>query len=97
MLAGGEVGVVSVEVRQTQGVDVGATDDDDERLIGGLGYVTVRIPGGAQPGEVQVELNGGSESFIAYADRTVQRGEQVVVIGRRPGRGVVVTQIEGWS
>lgn len=59
---------------------------DPDHLVGEVGYVTTRIRGGDQPGEIQVALSGHSESFIAYADDPVEQGQQVLIIGRRPGR-----------
>jgi predicted RNA-binding protein YlqC (UPF0109 family) len=64
---------------------------DEGRVIGQQGFVTTRIPGGERPGEVQISLRGGNESFIAYATERVDRGERILVIGRRPGRAVDVT------
>jgi hypothetical protein len=64
--------------------------DDGDRIVGALGFVTIRIPGGQTPGEAQVELRGASESFIAYAADPILAGEQVLVVGRRPGRIVDV-------
>jgi hypothetical protein len=63
---------------------------DGDQLVGSLGFVTIRLPGGPRPGEVQLQLRGGSESFIAYATDPIQAGEQVLVVGRRPGRVVDV-------
>ena len=67
---------------------------DGQGLIGSLGYITVRIGGGTRAGEVQLAFQGGSECFIAYADDPIDRGEQVVVVDRRPGRAVVVTRFD---
>ena len=64
---------------------------DEGRVIGEQGFVTTRIPGGDRPGEVQIPLRGGSESFIAYATEPIARGQRVLVLGRRPGRAVDVT------
>jgi hypothetical protein len=66
-------------------------DTDEGRVIGEQGFVTTRIPGGEHPGEVQIHFRGGSESFIAYGTEEIGRGQQILVVGRRPGRGVDVT------
>jgi hypothetical protein len=66
-------------------------DPNEGRVIGEQGFVTTRIPGGDAPGEVQIPLRGGSESFIAYATEHIGQGQRVLVIGRRPGRAVDVT------
>jgi membrane protein implicated in regulation of membrane protease activity len=78
-------------------IEVGlrVTDQDDDEIIGGVGYVTTRIDGSGHAGEVQVGLRGGSESFIAYATETIERGQQVMVVGRRPGRGLDVIALAG--
>jgi membrane protein implicated in regulation of membrane protease activity len=62
------------------------SDPDPENLVGETGVVITRIRGGNQPGEVRIAMRGGSESFIAYGDEPIERGQQVLVIGRRPGR-----------
>ncbi len=64
---------------------------DEGRVIGEQGFVTTRIPGGDRPGEVQIPLRGGSESFIAYATEHIGEGQRVLIVGRRPGRAVDVT------
>jgi hypothetical protein len=70
-------------------------DEDGENIIGGVGHVTTRVGGGEHAGEVQIGLRGGSESFIAYATEAIERGQQVLVVGRRPGRGVDVVGLAG--
>jgi membrane protein implicated in regulation of membrane protease activity len=66
------------------------TDSDPENLVGEVGVVTTRIRGGDRPGEVRIPMQGGSESFIAYGDGPIERGQQVLVVARRPGRAVDV-------
>jgi membrane protein implicated in regulation of membrane protease activity len=66
------------------------SDIDGDRLVGSLGIVTIRVPGGRRAGEVQLQLRGASESFIAYGVDPIPAGEQVLVVGRRPGRIVDV-------
>jgi hypothetical protein len=68
---------------------------EEGRVVGEQGFVTTRIPGGEHPGEVQIAFRGGAESFIAYGTEEIDRGERVLVIGRRPGRGVDVTVFSG--
>jgi len=67
---------------------------DYDHLIGQLGYVTTRIGGPDTPGEVQVRFRGASEAFIAYGREAIDRGVQVLVVGRRPGRVVEVTAFD---
>jgi hypothetical protein len=76
-------------------VEQRVTDQDGDDIIGGVGYVTTRVGGGSHAGEVQIGLRGGSESFIAYATEPIERGQQVLVVGRRPGRGVDVMALAG--
>jgi len=64
---------------------------DEDQLIGELGFVTTRIAGSDRPGEVQINFRGGSETFIAYGDEAIERGEKILVVGRRPGRALEVT------
>jgi hypothetical protein len=68
---------------------------DPEAIVGEVAVVTTRILGKDRPGEVQLSFKGGSESFIAYADEVVERGQQVLIIGRRPGRAVEVIYFAG--
>jgi membrane protein implicated in regulation of membrane protease activity len=68
---------------------------DPEQLVGEVAYVTTRIKGPNQPGEVHVVRRGGSESFIAYGDEPIERGQQVLIVGRRPGRAVDVIFFAG--
>jgi membrane protein implicated in regulation of membrane protease activity len=70
-------------------------DQDGDRIIGEVGYVTTRISGAGRAGEVQIALRGRTESFIAYATEVVELGQQVMVVGRRPGRGVDVMALAG--
>lgn len=62
----------------------------DEEVTGRSGTVTTRIRGGDLPGEVMVAVRGGTESFIAYADHEIERGETVLVYGSRGDRTVDV-------
>jgi membrane protein implicated in regulation of membrane protease activity len=71
------------------------TDQDGENIIGEVGHVTTRVGGGEHAGEVQIGLRGASESFIAYSGEPIERGQQVLVVGRRPGRGVDVMALAG--
>lgn len=67
---------------------------DEDRVIGTLGFVTTSIGGGDRPGEVQIPLRGASETFIAYGAEAIPKGQQVLVVGRRPGRGLEVTAFD---
>lgn len=66
-----------------------------DQLIGQVGHLTTRIAGAGRPGEVQLPVRGGSESFIAYGEEPIETGAQVMVVGARPGRIVEVTRLSG--
>jgi hypothetical protein len=61
--------------------------------IGSRGVLTVATRGKEGPGEVQVELNGASTTFIAYSDAPIDRGAQVVIYDTFGGRKVNVEQV----
>jgi hypothetical protein len=63
----------------------------DDEVIGRSGTVTTRIRGGELPGEVVVAVRGGTESFIAYADEEIPRGETILVFRSRGPRAIDVT------
>jgi hypothetical protein len=67
---------------------------EDEELIGCIGTVTVATRGSHGPGEVQVRVRGGSESFIAWSPEPLPRGSTVLVINWRGHRAVDVSP---WS
>ncbi len=62
----------------------------DDDVVGRSGTVTTRIRGGDLPGEVHVAIRGGTESFIAYSDDEIPRGETVLVFRSRGPRAVDV-------
>ncbi len=62
----------------------------DEDVTGRSGTVTTRIRGGDLPGEVQVAIRGGTETFIAYAEQEIERRETVLVYRSRGARAVDV-------
>jgi hypothetical protein len=66
----------------------------DESLIGCIGVLTVATRGSGGPGEVQVKIRGGTESFIAWSPEPLPRGSTVLVIESRGHRAVDVSP---WS
>ena len=66
----------------------------DDALIGQVGEVLVRVRGGDLPGEIVTSVRGVRETFIAYAEAPLERGDRVLVIGARGPRQVDVV---GWS
>lgn len=69
---------------------MGIDEEDEDRLKGRLGRITVPIPAG-KPGEVQVEIRGGTERFAAWSDQPVAKHTPVVIVGLRSARSVDVT------
>jgi membrane protein implicated in regulation of membrane protease activity len=63
----------------------------DDSLIGCIGVVTVATRGASGPGEVQVKVRGGSESFIAWSPEPLPMGASVLVIESRGHRAVDVS------
>jgi membrane protein implicated in regulation of membrane protease activity len=68
-------------------------DSDRPLEVGCRGVLTVATRGKEGPGEVQVELNGASTTFIAYSDSALERGTPVVVYDVFGGRRVNVEQV----
>ena len=54
------------------------------------GTITIATRGETGPGEVELPVDGGSGTFIAYSDEPLPRGASVVVIDVRPNRKVDV-------
>lgn len=63
---------------------------DSESVVGRIGHVVVTIPGGDRPGEVIVQVRGGTERYIAYCEDPVERGQVVLITADRGGRSVDV-------
>ena len=61
--------------------------------IGLQGTITIATRGTDGPGEVELAVAGGSETFIAYSDEPLARGASVVVVDVRPNRKVDVTRL----
>lgn len=61
--------------------------------IGLRGTITVATRGEQGPGEVELPVDGGSATFIAYSDEPLGRGVSVVVIDVRPNRKVDVARL----
>jgi hypothetical protein len=68
-------------------------DSDRPLAIGSRGFLTIATRGKAGPGEVQVELNGASTTFIAYSDEPIDQGVQVVIYDLFGGRKVNVERV----
>jgi hypothetical protein len=57
------------------------------------GTITIATRGADGPGEVELAVDGGSGTFIAYCDQALPRGASVVVIEIRPNRKVDVAPL----
>jgi len=64
----------------------------DSVVIGKVGVITVATRGSAGPGEVQVQVRGGTEAFIAWSPEPLPKGTSVLVIESRGHRAVDVSQ-----
>lgn len=70
-------------------------DSSTETVVGKLGRVITRVPGTERAGEITVQIRGGTETFLAYADEEIGTGASVLVIGSRGGRSVDVAWFNG--
>ena len=62
----------------------------DEAVVGRTGRLIVGTRGAGGPGEVLVQVRGGTETFLAYSDEPLERGATVLVIESRGSRRVTV-------
>jgi hypothetical protein len=63
----------------------------DGTLVGSIGVLTIATRGEAGPGEVLVQIRGGTETFIAWSPEPLPRGSTVLVIETRGSRAVDVS------
>jgi hypothetical protein len=63
----------------------------DNDLIGLVGQLTVSIPADGGPGEVVLNIRGGTEAFAAWADEPIPKYTVVAVVDQRSARSVTVT------
>jgi hypothetical protein len=64
----------------------------DEAAIGCVGVLHVATRGSAGPGEVLIKIRGGSETYLAWSDKPLQKGTTVLVIDSRGARAVDVIE-----
>ena len=62
--------------------------------IGCIGKIIVATRGEAGPGEVLVQIRGGSEAFIAWSQEPLPKGTTVLVIDERGNRAV---EVSAWT
>ena len=66
----------------------------DELSVGCVGVLTVGTRGGDGPGEVLINIRGGSEAFLAWSDEPLPKGATVLIIESRGARAVDVIEWE---
>ena len=64
----------------------------DEASIGRVGVLTVGTRGKDGPGEVLINIRGGSETFLAWSEKPLPKGTTVLVIESRGARTVDVIE-----
>ena len=64
----------------------------DESSIGTVGVLTIATRGDAGPGEVRIKIRGGSECYLAWSERPLPRGSNVLVVDYRGPRTVDVIE-----
>lgn len=62
----------------------------DDAVIGCVGVLHVGTRGQRGPGEVVVQVRGGSEAFLAWSEQPLAKGTQVLVVESRGERAVDV-------
>lgn len=67
----------------------------DQSVVGCVGRVIVATRGPAGPGEVLVEIRGGTEAYIAWSETPLPRGTVVAVYETRGERSVDVMELPG--
>jgi hypothetical protein len=63
----------------------------ERAVIGSIGVLTIATRGEAGPGEVLVQIRGGTETYIAWSPEPLPRGSTVLVIETRGSRTVDVS------
>ncbi len=66
----------------------------DESSVGRVGVLIVGTRGGDGPGEVLINIRGGSEAFLAWSEKPLPKGATVLVIESRGARAVDVIEWE---
>jgi hypothetical protein len=66
----------------------------DQSPVGCTGKVIVATRGEAGPGEVLIQIKGGTEAYLAWSEQPLARGTKVLVFNARGGREVDVMEFE---
>ncbi|HEY1566381.1 MAG TPA: hypothetical protein VGF68_05165 [Solirubrobacteraceae bacterium] len=64
----------------------------DESAVGCTGTVIVATRGEAGPGEVLVRTRGGTEAYLAWSERPLAQGTEVLVYNARGNRALDVME-----
>jgi hypothetical protein len=64
----------------------------DDESIGQVGTLITGTRGAYGPGEVRVNVRGGTECFLAWSDTPLPRGSSVLIIDYRGPRTVDVVE-----
>ena len=64
----------------------------DNAVIGCIGVLHIATRGEHGPGEVYVQVRGGSEAFLAWSEQPLARGTRVLVVESRGSRSVDVVE-----
>ena len=62
----------------------------DESALGSIGVLTIGTRGTAGPGEALLQIRGGTEAYIAWSERPLPRGTQVMAVSASGPRMVDV-------
>lgn len=52
----------------------------DDSALGSIGVLTIGTRGTAGPGEALLKVRGGTEAYIAWSERPLPRGSQVLAV-----------------
>jgi membrane protein implicated in regulation of membrane protease activity len=62
----------------------------DESAVGATGVLVVATRGTHGPGEVLIKIRGGTETYLAWSDDPLPKGETVLVVQAVGARQVAV-------
>lgn len=64
----------------------------DDLVVGCFGELTVATRGDAGPGEVLIQVRGGTEAYLAWSEQPLAKGTKVLVYNSRGERAVDVME-----
>ena len=65
---------------------------EDQTAVGATGVIIVATRGSEGPGEVLLQIGGGTEAYLAYSEEPLPRGSEVLAFNSRGNRSVDVMQ-----